>query len=72
MYYIMIAFCSYYAIAHVLCSIATEQENLQQSKKDRNNFWKDIFLLFHVAIVITLNVVGVVQIFRANAVVTDM
>lgn len=66
MYYIMIGFGVYYAVAHVLCSIATEPENLKQYEAENASWWKNVLLILHVAIVLTFNVVGVVLIIKGD------
>lgn len=59
----MIAFGIYYAIAHVFCSIATEQENMKEYQARGDiSWWKDAFLFGHVTSVIVFCVVGVIYI----------
>uniref|UniRef100_A0A336M9W8 CSON014204 protein n=1 Tax=Culicoides sonorensis TaxID=179676 RepID=A0A336M9W8_CULSO len=67
MYYIIIAFAIYYALAHILCSVATEEENIQNSKKEKAkdvnvSMWKNIFLLMHVTIILALTISGIILI----------
>ncbi|XP_063700552.1 putative ferric-chelate reductase 1 homolog isoform X2 [Culicoides brevitarsis] len=64
MYYIMIAFGVYYAVAHILFSVATEEENLNELKTSGGSSCKNFLLLAHVVIVLILTVVGIVLICR--------